>query len=424
LAASIFIALLANAADLPDKWRSWRYSRPVLQDSSVQNAPHLANLAEVRLPWELFAYCNAGLSDLRLIDTQGQEVPYILQTDRGTTRSESHQAHILENSFAVGKYTQIVGDLGPDAPFYDRVQIETPLSDFIVWAEVALSDDGKTWRIVESRAPIARFRKRAVEGTQTVSFQGLSSRYIRVRIFDAPQQFSVSGLTVLREESRPTSFAEVPQAFQLANSDDTTETAWTTRLSASRVPVSRLTFTTDTKEFYRAVRISGSDDGKIWNYRGSGVIFRYKQGSKIRESLSVDFPEWPENLLLRVDVINGNDQPLHNAQLSLLAVPRALVFKPQTNASYRLLYGDERAAPPQYDLGRYMNADPTASKPTYLSLSLGAEEVTSNYRDPRPFSEQHPEVLWIALGIAIVLIGLTALKTLRAPSPSPPGNPS
>src|SRR5262249_29842339 len=151
---------------------------------------------------------------------------------------------------------------------------------------------------------------------------------------------------------------------------------------------------------------------------GSGVVFRYKQGSKIRESLTVDFLEWPENRLLRVDVINGNDQPLHNPQLKLLAVPRTLVFNPQPSVGYRLLSGNDRAASPQYDLSRYLEASTNAGKPEYASLTLGDEEVTANYRDPRPFSEQHPEVLWIALGIAVMLIGITAVRTLRTPTPS------
>jgi len=378
--------------------------------------------AEFRLSWNIFAHCNPGCSDLRITDGQGQEVPYELKTDYGSSRSEGREAHIVENSFAPGKYTQIVGDLGSDAPFYDRVRIETPLSDFIVWAEVALSDDTKTWRVVEPRAPIARFRRRSVDGTQTVAFRGLNSRYIRVHIFEGAQQFGVTGLTVLREESHSATLAEVPITFQLANSDDTTETAWTSDLASSRIPVSRLRFTTETPEFYRAVRISGSEDRKIWNYRGSGVIYRYNQGAHLRESLSVDFLEWPGNRFLRVDVINGNDQPLRNARLSLFAVPRVLVFRAQPNSSYRLLYGNERAVLPQYDLSHYLEA--AAAKPVYLLLSLGPEEATANYRDPRPFSERYPSVLWIALGIAIVLIGLTALKTLRTPSQSSPRNAS
>ncbi len=413
--------LLTSAADLPDRWRAWRYSRPIAQDSSPEGSQS-PRPAEILVPWSVFPHCNAGCGDLRIADAQGQEVPYQLKTEHATSRSESHEVHIVENSFAVGKFTQVVGDLGGDAPFYDRVRIATPLSDFIVWAEVALSEDAKTWRIVEPRAPIARFRKRSVDGTQTIPFQGLNSRYIRVRIFKTEEQFSLTGLAVLREESHRATLAEVPATFQLANSDDTMETAWTTDLSSSRVPVSQLEFTTETPEFYRAVRISGSDDGKMWNYRGSGVIYRYRQGNAIRESLSIDFPEWLENRLLRVDVINGNDQPLRNAKLSLSAVPRTLVFRAHPNTSYRLLYGNERAGSPQYDLSHYLDAGP--SKPVYLELSLGPEEATANYQDPRPFSERHPSVLWISLGIAIVLIGLTALKTLRAPSPSQSANPS
>ena len=413
--------LLTSAADLPDRWRAWRYSRPIAQDSSPEG-PQSPRPAEILVPWSVFPHCNAGCGDLRIADAQGQEVPYQLKTEHATSRSESHEVHIIENSFSAGKFTQVVGDLGGDAPFYDRVRIETPLSDFIVWAEVALSEDAKTWRVTEPRAPIARFRKRSVDGTQTIPFQGLNSRYIRVRIFETEEQFSVTGLSVLREESHRATFAEVPVAFQLANSDDTMETAWTTDLASSRVPVSRLEFTTETPEFYRAVRISASEDGQIWNYRGSGVIFRYRQGHAIRESLSIDFPEWLESRLLRVDVINGNDQPLRNVKLSLFAVPRTLVFRAHANTSYRLLYGNERAGSPQYDLSHYLDAGP--AKPVYLELSLGAEEATANYQDPRPFSERHPSVLWISLAIAIVLIGLTALKTLRAPNPSQSANPS
>ena len=413
---------LAAAANLADHWRSWRYSRPILQNSASPENSQSGRLAEFRLPWELFAHCNAGCSDLRIVDPQGQEVPYELETDHATARSESYQAHIIENSFAAGKFTQVVGDLGRNAPFYDRVRVETTQPDFIVWAEVALSDDAKTWRIVETRAPIARFRKRSVDGTQTIPFQGLNSRYIRVRIFEPEAQFSVSGMIVLREESHPATLAAVPATFQLAASDDTTETAWTTDLAASRIPVSRLQFVTDTPEFYRAVRLADSADGKLWNYRGSGVIYRYHRGATTRESLAVDFRESPENRFVRVEVINGNDQPLRNARLTLFAVPRVVLFRPKSNADYRLLYGNDRASSPQYDLSHYLETGPSA--PVYLNLSLGPEEITANYRDPRPFSERHPEVLWISLGIAIVLIGFTALKTLRTPSPSSPSGPS
>src|SRR5262249_40101754 len=151
-------AILVSAVNLHERWRAWRYSRTILQDSS-QDGSEATMPAEIRLPWEMFAHCNAGCSDVRVVDLREQEVPYELRSGCAISRLESHEAQIVESSFTAGKYTQVVGDLGRDAPFYDRVRVETNLSDFIVWVEVALSDDAKTWRIVEPRAPIARFRK-------------------------------------------------------------------------------------------------------------------------------------------------------------------------------------------------------------------------------------------------------------------------
>jgi hypothetical protein len=142
------------------------------------------------MPWEVFAHCASGCADHALIDGQGQEVPYQVTTDKAVSHSENYGARLVENSFVPGRYTQVVGDLGQQFPLFDRVRVETDEPNFIVWAEMALSDDAKTWRVVEPRAPIARFRKRSVDGTQTI-LSGLNSRYIRVRISKA-QRSSLS----------------------------------------------------------------------------------------------------------------------------------------------------------------------------------------------------------------------------------------
>jgi hypothetical protein len=405
------VSFLAFSAELPDKWRSWRYSR-VVQTSNTDG------LAEVVLRWEMYGHCQPGCEDVRIVNSSGEGIPYVLLGRRASRNMEEHAARVIENSFVADQYTQVIGDLGESRASYDRVKVETSRPDFIVWAEVALSDDAKTWRVVEARAPIARFRSRAVDGTQTIPFQGLSSRYIRVRIADSSAQFPVSGISVLREESfEPVRTREVAAAFSQEKSSDPTESIWRTTLASMNQPISELQITTDNPEFYRAVRISGSSDGQEWPYWGSGVVYRYTQGNQTRELLRVDFPEATGNKLLRVEIINGNDEPLVNLQLSLAAVPRVLAFKQVAGQQYRLIYGNEKALRPQYDLGHYL--DSGVPKPVYGILTLGPEEETANYRDPRPFTERHPELLWSALGAAIFLIGLTAIKALRST-----GNPT
>lgn len=405
--------LLAISADLPDKWRAWRYSR------AIEGQPSQGDrAAQLSLPWEIYAHCQAGCEDARIVTSHGDEVPFVIAQRHAVSNPESHAAQIIENSFVADHYTQVIGDLGEGRLNYDRVKVETSRPDFIVWAEVALSDDARTWRTVEARAPIARFRSRAVDGTQTIPIQGLSSRYVRVRITDPSGQFPVSGINVLHQETYKFPTKEIPAAFAAEKSTDATESFWRAALASPNQPVSEIELRTDSAEFYRGVRVSCSVDGKEWSYRGSGVIYRYKQDDKTRESLRIDFPEISGNRLVRVEVINGNDQPLANVSFALGAVPRTLLFKQAAGQDYRLLYGNEKAGRPQYDLAHYLEFGP--SKPIYRTLTLGPEQETVGYRDPRPFTERHPEVLWSALGLAIVLIGLTALKTLRsAGSPAP-----
>jgi len=404
------IGFLTLSAELPDKWRSWRYSRALQTSQTDVDGP-----AEVLLPWEMYAHCRPDCEDVRIVNSSGEGVSYVAEGRPVPRNAEAHAARVIENSFVRGQYTQVIGDLGQAHPNYDRVKLETNRPDFIVWAEVALSDDAKTWRVVEAHAPIARFRSRAVDGTQTIPFQGLSSRYIRVRIADPSAQFPVSGISVLHEESpQAAQTREVAVAFSQEKSTDPTESSWRTTLGSLNQPISELEIATDTPEFYRAVRISGSSDGQEWSYWGSGVVYRYPQGKQMRELLRIDFPEATGNKLLRVEVINGNDEALANLHLALMAVPRTLAFKQVAGQRYRLIYGNEKALRPQYDLGHYLDSGPT--KPVYRILALGPESETANYRDPRPFTERHPELLWSALGAAILLIGLTAIKALSSTS--------
>src|SRR5258708_13875722 len=207
------IGVLALPADLPDKWRSWRYSRAVQILVTEGDAP-----AEVSLPWVTYRHCQPGCVDVRIVKSSGEEVPYVLQARHAPRNLEEHAARVIENSFVAGQYTQVIGDLGDSHPNYDRVKVETSRPDFIVWAEVALSNDAKNWRIVEARAPIARFRSRAVDGSQTIPFTGLSSRYIRVRIPYPSAQFPVNGISVLNEEYQRAQTRNLAAAFAEAKS--------------------------------------------------------------------------------------------------------------------------------------------------------------------------------------------------------------
>lgn len=421
------------AADLPEAWRSWRYSRPL--DAHPSGEP-----VRLTIPAEVLAHSASRLADLRILDDQGNEVPYLIGGEAGETISRIVPAALRENSFVPGQYTQVVVDTGDRVKFHNTVRIETSETDFINWVEVAASDDARLWRVVKARAPISRFRKENLEGSQTIRYSDNTGRYLRLRIFEPRQQFSVTRVQVQIQEARERDFAPLPASFTPDPSASPSLTRWDADLGSADLPVAEALFETSQPEFYRAVRVLSSEDGKEWRFYTGGEIHRYTLGEKAEqkteESLRVPIPEsWdlprPERgpRYWRIEILNGNDKPLEGARVTLRMAARFALFWPRQERSYRLLYGNVAAKTPSYDLAQLASlkriaaaAETTAaheSVPLVRSASLGPEELTANYSDPRPYTEKHSWLLWLAMGAAVLLLGYSALRALRATPPGP-----
>jgi hypothetical protein len=291
--------------------------------------------------------------------------------------------------------------------------------EFIAWVQVEASDDARVWRTVQERAPIFRFRKRSLEGTQTVPYSENNALHLRVRILDGQKQFPVSGATILYQTSEPPErvpldIGLVPDAHPPAG-----RSGWIADFGAGPVPVAEVRFDVPgPAEFIRSVESSTSADQKEWSTFARGEIYRYRQAEKVTEQLAVSLPyEAPTGRYWRVEVVNGNDAPLEGAAPHFYMTPRHIVFEQQPGRSYRLIYGQYRAPAPQYDLERRVN---TKQEEAAVAGQAGPEEEDSDYSDPRPWTEQHSIFLWIVLGIVVVLLGYSAIRSLRRSAPPPP----
>ena len=403
------LAAAAFAADLPPAWRSWRYSRTLA-------SPHPDILNYVVIDRDAFAHSENHLADLRVIDDLGNEQPYELRNRLAPPPQPVGIPNTLrENSFVPGQFTQVVVDLGPRANFHSSLRVQTPESDFINWVEIAASDDAHLWRIVKLRAPISRFRRENLEGSQTIRYSENNARYLRLRIQEPSEQFPVASVEVFAsqgvEKEEPSS-APLIALLPPDPAGAPSETQWNIDLQSAAIPVAELSFETSQPEFYRAVRILTSADAKEWQPAGGGEIYRYSVAGRTEESLRVSSYELGGSRFWRVEILNGNDVPLSSLRMSLAMSRRIALFRPRESRSYRLIYGNDRAAAPQYDFSRTLRIRPNE---LLSRLDLGPEETTANYADPRPFTERHPNLLWIALALAIVLLGYAALRALRTP---------
>jgi hypothetical protein len=152
-----------------------------------------------------------------------------------------------------------------------------------------------------------------------------------------------------------------------------------------------------------------SEDGQQWWRVGSGDIYRLPGDGSNHESLVIDFPEtWARHW--KVTVIDRDERPIADLRPRLQARRHRLLFQQEPGASYRLLYGHPRASAPEYFLARVINASTVDAATT---VTVGPEIHTPDFVDPAPWTERHPLVMWMALGLAVLAIGGLAVRSLR-----------
>jgi len=415
IAALFALAALATSAatPLPDAWKHWLYSRPILL--APADAPRLAG---VTLTEDVYGRARSGLPDLRVIDDRGMETPFVLFTREGSKNTLSRPATLHETSFAPGLYTQVVLEVTGQAPFHNAIEIQSPETDFIEWVRVEASDDARTWRIVQQRAPIFRFQREYHQGTQVVSYSENNARFLRVQILDGEKQFPVSGANVLYQSIEPPERSPLAAVMKPDAKPAPERTSWTADLGSAAVPVSEVRFdVASPAEFIRPVEVAAGPDNQNWAIFARGEIFRYHQGDAVQEQLGVPIQfGGARGRYWRVEIVNRSDAPLVGAVPRLYSTPKHILFEQQPGRSYRLLYGQSQAKEPRYDLGLRLN-------PKQMEAAVGGqldpEEINTAWSDPQPWTEQHGFLLWIVLGIAVTLLGYSALRSLRRSASNP-----
>jgi len=408
--ALLLVALVSSAriaggqaAPLPVAWQHWQFAAPVLMEDAGGSG-----LVAVGVPIDVTRRAAPGWTDLRVVDDEGRETPYVLHARPGGSTADWRPATILEPSFVAGQFTQVVVDAGENSRVHNsaRLQIATA-ADFVTWVEIAASDDARTWRVVRERAPIYHLLLAGIGENTTAIYPDTISRYHRFRLLDGSRRYDITGVTLA---ARVTSGAELVSAgFALETIQEPGRSIWRSTAAVPTLPIADVRFDTTQPEFLRPVVVESSDDGTRWQRESSGEIYRMTERGQPRTALNVQVPE-KSAAYWRVTVHNRNDAPLADLQPVLQTVPRRVIFRPEPGRAYRLVYGNPRATRPQYELARLIDAN---TLDTATMARLGDVQQNASYADPAPWTERHPIVLWSALGIALAVLGFLAVRTLQ-----------
>ncbi len=383
----------------------------------------------------IWQHARPTLSDIRLYDGD-REVPYALGVEAGGTEIQERAIRVLQPGTLGGK-TQFLLDMSELAE-YDRIKLTLGARDFVAHALVEGQDDphGTAWtRLGTTTIYDLSGEKLGHQSTLQVPLS--TFKFLRVTIDGPvkPKEVEAASASSTREEKAVWRALDSPAA-----QSEKDKSSIFTFTVPNGVPIDRVTFDVDPSQpnFTRSVDIEQAkgtpvafgDLSRIHMTRNGEKIDVENHSICICGSLASAAPPdaalpdedgataaapgraAPKDRTITVLVRNGDDPPLKITGVKLEQRERRIYFDAGSGARPSLYYGDDKLDAPVYDYAKLFQRSASADE-----APLGPEQVNPAYKgrpDDRPWSEQHPAALWIAIVAAVLVLGAIALRSLKS----------
>jgi len=357
---------------------------------------------------DIWKFARPDLADVRLYEENSQ-VPYALIKQSGGSSSEESPARIV-NLGKTGDHTEFDLDVR-GLNEYGRVRLQLEAKNFINNARVQGRRDlnDRTGTDLGS-STLYDFTNEGLGSNFVLKFSQSSFPYLHVRMASGVSPGQIKGAYV-------SNFSEIKTLWTQAGTCAAAASLAKQSTFACSIfegmPVERVAFDLPASavNFNRTVIVIGENGNEFAEGSISRVRLNRAGQSVVSETLAIDLHSYPARQL-KVIIENGDDRPLPIQQVRPLAIERRVYFDPRGNSTLALYYGDEKLGSPSYDYQKFFQQNPD-SVIAQLGPAMANPQFTGR-PDERPWSERHQWVLWIAMLIAVALLGALALRGLKS----------
>jgi hypothetical protein len=325
------------------------------------------------------AHARRDLGDVRIVDADGLQVPW---------RVEPPPVAAFERSLPVldggrrGALAVARVDVGRRGAAIDRLELQIPDRRFVGSVTVLGSDDRRSWTNLGT-TQIYAVGGAAPARSTTALVPRADFRWFELRASHVSRITGVRVAATPKEEP----LVRVPARVR-GGAIDT---------GFANVPVDELRITSSTARYDRAFTVEA----------GGAVVAAGRLVRTAGRAATV-VPVSTRARFLRLRIDNGDDAPLRDLRVEVLARPRPLLVEGGHRRPLRLYYGAGVPAP-VYDFARL--PAPHGAR----AAALGPEHANPAFRlvDTRSFFARHGSLVTVALALAalaVVAAGAIALR--------------
>ncbi len=305
-------------------------------------------LVQLNLPPETLNIARADLSDLRIIDASGKEIPFLI--DQPAPRPESILRPKDFRAEIVSAETRLLITTGTDSPLTGVTLQIAPGATFVKAVRVEGSNDQKNWRLLTSGDPI--FNTQMGASKLRVSFPESKWQFLCVIVNDnriEPVPWTGAQL-IIGGTQAPTE----PVPIKIKSRDENPGmTRIALDLGVANLRLASLRIGTAEPVFTRSITVAVPElSGDALNEQTlcSAVLYRVDLNGKIEARLDIPVEREIHGQELVLLIENGDSPPLAISEIGgARRITRLLFFAPATG-SFTLLSGNSQCDLPRYDL--------------------------------------------------------------------------
>lgn len=395
----LLCGLIAHAAAAQSLWRA---AVPPVER---------AGLHAVVLSSELIGVSRTDLGDLRLLDSTGRTIPFVLQRSSASPVGARFVPYALLRNEVLSKSTVVELERPSDRQL-DDLHIWIRPVDVEKHIRITGSDDRQRWYMVKDDHVVSQgARGDPPHQVLLVQLPRSDYRFFRISLNDSltgPMQ--ILGVGHFAEETTSSRYSVAPIQWEQRDSAATTHL----RITAPHtIPVERIVFAVrDTAPFHRpgrmlAIRAMLQRNGRRerTDY-AEETIASFTLASDL--PFVIDLPGTREDTFeLAID--NGDDRPLQFSNVQVLQVEHLLLANLEPGMRYSLTTGDVALSPPDFDMAHFVDDLPAPLD----TLAPGSLQPLPRSADAPPLLDPSKWWIWIFIVAMMVGMGLMAMRMLR-----------
>jgi hypothetical protein len=355
----------------------------------------------------------ADFSDLRLYNSDGKEVPYLLQTEQPV------QYKRLFKSYDIIGYTRRQGCCSellianPEKRRLNNISLLIGNADVRKEVKLSGSDNREDWYVLKERDLLYAINNReSTAEVKLLDFPLSDYRYFRLQLNDstsAPLNILQAGYYDTYTEAGK--YTAIPVQQIIRTDSGSTKSTYIRLQFAQPVYPEQLEFTVVSPQLYhRQAQIEFQGPEEAQQRRRKRRKQREQQQLRlIPFVLSSNAPavvDLPREQVQELTIIiqNGDNQPLEIGTIKALQLNRYLVADLSPEETYTLRFGNSKMEAPSYDLRHFQDSIPATTQ------VVQTREPTLLQETKQQKSSGSTIAIWSA--IALVVVGL-AYMTVR-----------